>query len=257
MIKFFRKIRQKLLTENKFSKYLLYAIGEIVLVVIGILIALSINNWNLDQQDRKIEKANLFALQKEFSENKSTLQEVIILNNQNINSAEKMIQSFSSKVIDTISEKNIVINSSKTLGTEINFSPETGVLTEILSSGQLKLIMNDDLKHKLAGFNSKIDRIEQQEQEVYEYRMMAIKDIIQYGNLEKGYVDIGVREKYIETNFKNTNKSLANSLPFMNKIILYQASSNLTNKQFYEPLEKEMDIILELISNRLKEFENK
>ena len=46
MIKFFRKIRQKMLTENKFSKYLIYAIGEIVLVVIGILIALQINNWN-------------------------------------------------------------------------------------------------------------------------------------------------------------------------------------------------------------------
>jgi tetratricopeptide (TPR) repeat protein len=46
MIKFFRKIRQNLLTENKFSKYMLYAIGEIILVVIGILIALQINNWN-------------------------------------------------------------------------------------------------------------------------------------------------------------------------------------------------------------------
>jgi hypothetical protein len=46
MIKFFRKIRQKMLTENKFSKYLLYAIGEITLVVIGILIALSVNNSN-------------------------------------------------------------------------------------------------------------------------------------------------------------------------------------------------------------------
>ena len=46
MIKFFRKIRQNLLSENKFSKYLLYAFGEIVLVVFGILIALSINNWN-------------------------------------------------------------------------------------------------------------------------------------------------------------------------------------------------------------------
>jgi len=46
MIKFFRKIRQQLLTENKFSKYLLYAIGEIVLVVIGILIALQIDNAN-------------------------------------------------------------------------------------------------------------------------------------------------------------------------------------------------------------------
>ncbi len=46
MIKFFRKIRQKTLTENKFGKYLTYAIGEIILVVIGILIALQINTWN-------------------------------------------------------------------------------------------------------------------------------------------------------------------------------------------------------------------
>ena len=51
MIRFFRKIRQRLLTENKFSKYLFYAIGEIILVVIGILIALQINTWN----DRRIQ----------------------------------------------------------------------------------------------------------------------------------------------------------------------------------------------------------
>ena len=59
MIKFFRKIRQKLLTENKFRKYLVYAIGEIVLVVIGILIALQINNWNTEQ---KIEKEEISIL---------------------------------------------------------------------------------------------------------------------------------------------------------------------------------------------------
>tara|TARA_R110002049_G_scaffold80486_1_gene204770 strand:+ start:254 stop:979 length:726 start_codon:yes stop_codon:yes gene_type:complete len=52
MIKFFRKIRQKMLTENKFSKYLFYAAGEVILVVIGILIALQINNWN---EQRKVD----------------------------------------------------------------------------------------------------------------------------------------------------------------------------------------------------------
>ena len=52
MIKFFRHIRQRLVSENKFSKYLLYAIGEIVLVVIGILIAIQINNKN---EENKIE----------------------------------------------------------------------------------------------------------------------------------------------------------------------------------------------------------
>lgn len=56
MIKLFGKSRQKMLTENRFSKYLLYAIGEIVLVVIGILIALQLNNWN---ESRKLFDAEL------------------------------------------------------------------------------------------------------------------------------------------------------------------------------------------------------
>jgi hypothetical protein len=55
MIKFFRRIRQKLLTENKFSKYLIYAFGEILLVVIGILIALQINNWNDRKKQHKTD----------------------------------------------------------------------------------------------------------------------------------------------------------------------------------------------------------
>lgn len=62
MIKFFRKIRERLLTENKFSKYLLYAIGEIALVVIGILIALQINDWNENKKNETIIKNNTLLL---------------------------------------------------------------------------------------------------------------------------------------------------------------------------------------------------
>jgi hypothetical protein len=122
MIKFFRKIRQNLLSENKFSKYLVYAIGEIVLVVIGILIALSINNWNIEKQERKTEKINLIALQREFIQNKKILNEVIERNTLNIDGAKKMIESFKSGVSDTISEKTIAYNTYQTLGNEINSS---------------------------------------------------------------------------------------------------------------------------------------
>jgi len=81
MIKFFRKIRQNLLMENKTGKYFKYAIGEIVLVVIGILIALSINNWN-EQRKLKIEEIEIL---KDF---KSSL-EVDLLNvNQSIRKDE-------------------------------------------------------------------------------------------------------------------------------------------------------------------------
>ena len=61
MIKFFRKIRQKLLSENNFGKYLLYALGEILLVVIGILIALQVNNWN---ESKKISRQEIVLIEK-------------------------------------------------------------------------------------------------------------------------------------------------------------------------------------------------
>ena len=64
MFKFFRRIRQNLLVENRFSKYMLYAIGEIILVVIGILIALQINNWNNTSVLRKKEIVLLKELKK-------------------------------------------------------------------------------------------------------------------------------------------------------------------------------------------------
>lgn len=55
MMKFFRKIRQNLVGEGKTAQYLKYAIGEIILVVIGILLALQVNEWNLKKQNRSYE----------------------------------------------------------------------------------------------------------------------------------------------------------------------------------------------------------
>lgn len=57
MLRFFRQLRQRLIIESQFSRYLLYAIGEILLVVIGILIALQVNNWNEERKnDKKVAK---------------------------------------------------------------------------------------------------------------------------------------------------------------------------------------------------------
>ena len=84
MIKFFRKIRQKLLSENKFSKYLIYAIGEIVLVVIGILIALQINNWNNQQRDNQSEIKYLNQIKNSLRDNDLILKERIESDKRNL-----------------------------------------------------------------------------------------------------------------------------------------------------------------------------
>lgn len=71
MIKFFRKIRRGLLTESKFRKYLLYAIGEIILVVIGILIALQISDWNEIQKQDKAEQAFFNSVKQDLQQDKA------------------------------------------------------------------------------------------------------------------------------------------------------------------------------------------
>ena len=73
MFRFFRTIRLRLLGENKISKYLLYALGEIILVVIGILIALRINNWNENRKLYQEEKATIASLKLEFKKNLGAL----------------------------------------------------------------------------------------------------------------------------------------------------------------------------------------
>ena len=82
MIKFFRKIRQQLLSDNKLRKYLIYAIGEIILVVIGILIALQINNWNEQRKTRSKIKESLTALKSDLIQDTLSITERLPFINQ-------------------------------------------------------------------------------------------------------------------------------------------------------------------------------
>ena len=147
MIKFFRKIRQKLLSENKFSKYLLYAIGEIILVVVGILIALQINNWN---ENRKLKGEEIKLLQN-FS---SSIEGDTI----SINSYIKLfsvVEKFINK-IDLHIETDLAYNDS------LNFAMATAIfwpsidqeVFATLTSTDLNNISNDSLKKEITSYYS-------------------------------------------------------------------------------------------------------
>ena len=87
MIKFFRKIRRQLIGEHRFSKYLLYAVGEIVLVVVGILIALQLDNWNENSKNATKEKEYLYGLKEDL--------DLFKMANTTLNSLDSAHQQFS------------------------------------------------------------------------------------------------------------------------------------------------------------------
>ncbi|RMA67515.1 DUF6090 family protein [Ulvibacter antarcticus] len=157
MIKFFRKIRQKMLTENKFSKYFLYAIGEIILVVIGILVALQINNWNQNQSDRKNEVTILEELKKEFEENSIRYEETIKAQTFALNSNQSFLLCLEKK---NLNYKRDSIAGFILYG-PLNYfraEPVIGAYQSINASGNISLIQNSVLKSKLAAFSSEISQ---------------------------------------------------------------------------------------------------
>ncbi len=91
MINIFRKIHFNLVEQNKTGKYLKYAIGEIVLIVIGILIAISINNWNEERKDRIKEQVILHQLKEEYESNLKQLESKIKMRNIVIKSSQKLL----------------------------------------------------------------------------------------------------------------------------------------------------------------------
>ena len=92
MIKFFRNVRKNLLNQGKTANYLKYAIGEIALVVIGILIALQVNNWNIDRVDRKSEQKYLKNIKEDLEKDLVNLSYLINFRKERIKGDGKLIE---------------------------------------------------------------------------------------------------------------------------------------------------------------------
>lgn len=154
MIRFFRNTRKTLAVENKLAGYLRYAIGEILLVVIGILIALSINNWNERRLENIQEQQLLIGLKSEMEENIQKLK-VVIHEHQTANEAANALFDLYKTNAENISPDSI---QALIRHTEMNFTydPSMGTLNSIISSGQLYYISNSELKSLLASLDDKI-----------------------------------------------------------------------------------------------------
>jgi len=153
MIKFFRNIRKTMIKENKVTKYLLYAIGEIVLVVIGILIALGINNWNENRKSLNQEHKILISLKADFLESKERLLESMKMQKNAIRKSSELIKIFEGKIPRPINDS---ILDYMGYGAYAWYREEllTGAYEALINSGNSELIRNEELTKMLAEFFS-------------------------------------------------------------------------------------------------------
>ena len=224
MIKFFRKIRYKLMNENKTSKYFTYALGEIILVVIGILIALQINNWNENRKERMLENQFLLNLEEDVNAQLKELDLQIDQEVAFIKTANKMLNNFrtNSRIeVDSSFSKNLL-----DLTARRTFKIYNPTFTELLSSGQVSLLTDPELKNTVVA---------------YYQELMRFEKIVQNNNL---YLT--------DQNFVPTSLKLGN---YLEKIDEYQQSDS-TFIDLFTPLSVYDPKLAKISTNLLNESSN-
>jgi hypothetical protein len=156
MIKLFRNIRQNLINEGKTSKYFKYAIGEIILVVIGILIALSVNNWSQDNKDRKLGEDYLLRIHRDLVQDTISFRQIITSNNA--------LREDIKRLFDTLYHGVHNIKQVKYMGSIYDraldqvFSPNDNTYKGMINLGTLGLIQNIELKEEIVDLYSEYDQ---------------------------------------------------------------------------------------------------
>ena len=146
MLKFFRQFRQQLLRQGSFQKYLLYAIGEILLVVIGILIALQINNWNNKRIEKDAELQIYQAIKRQITEDKSVIDKTIAYNNNYLKQFKYAVQLIEG---NNRSEADTLAMIALKLSKYSNFDRKSNIYESLVNSGEINVLHNDYILDEL------------------------------------------------------------------------------------------------------------
>ncbi|NAY92266.1 hypothetical protein GTQ34_10080 [Muricauda sp. JGD-17] len=253
MLKLFRKIRRKLIDDKKIGNYLLYAMGEIVLVVIGILIALAINNSNEDRIKREKEQVYLVGLKKDFETSKIKLEELIRVNRESYGAAKEIM--FLMDKEQSPSEQILSELFIKAFAYDLFFIPNNSLLNEMINSGSLKDIANVELRVLLTNWIATVDDVSNQEEFLSEQRNNVIEIFRIEGHSIRTIMDrTGMSSQLGLPLQKNASSNLKvlESIAFENDILMFIITSEATEDAHYQPLMQDLNNILGLIAKEIK-----
>ncbi len=229
MIKFFRHIRKDLMGKNKTGKYFKYAIGEILLVMIGILLALQVSNWNQKRISNQKEGLLLNELHEEFLNNQDQLEDVLKNHELAMKSTRYVTSQFPIKLdeidIDSF-QKNMMH-----WGRRYTFNPSQGVIKSLVNSSSFDIISNHELRQLLVSWEDVLSDYQEEE----EIASISMREI---------YIPI-LLDKVSWKTFRDerNDKAFISSLEFEN--IFYSRENEL--KDILESESGELDKIKETI----------
>ena len=253
MIRFFRKIRLKRLSNGKVGKYLLYAVGEIALVMIGILLALQVNNWN--EKNKSLNRQTEY-LQQIHSEMLSNL-ESVRGEQKKMDGILDGLRSFVSLCgnnAEDVSEEELANVWGSVFSKSAGYKYENGVLLGLLSSGGIKEFVNDSIRNKLTSWEARIKKLTLQEVEFNEYLKKG-NDFMEENGSVRTIIDNrngngwwGI-EKQINP---SSNTFLVESSKFENVLVYAILTGQTLKSTYYGDLEYEIRALLSKIEKEPK-----
>jgi len=251
MIKLFRKIRQNLLSEGKTGKYFKYAIGEIVLVVIGILIALQINNWNENRKNKIAEADYYCRILDDFELNEKLIDDTSELINNKIELCKELILDLNKIPND----RGEILNKFVIALRQDVFVPSNIAFEDITSSGQLKLLTDMELKNRLiqhSTFLNNILNLLQENRNEILIRMSDFELIVDFGYQDINYLNQVLGKELVDLLPKNDWTNEPNNpifVKFQDNLVLFIAML-IRQKQHLSNLKKEMQEPIGLLKEK-------
>jgi len=259
MIRMFRNVKQSLSTSGKFGSYLLYALGEIILVVAGILIALQINMWSEERQDRQLEKTYYCQFLEDVDQDQKLLENLIRENEERIASNNRLIHLLQQKTAD----RNEVIKALREVITKLRFRfrPSTSAFEDLKSSGKLAILKNLDLKKHLLKYYAEMEGYGD------------ISDIVADASLAvhnypgKDFAEIGFQDIYfvkgeLDSTLVDVDQLKVQSYPSpqvrkqLMSDAIFHLNSNARKKELYQTIGNEIQAIKKILSRQCGQSPN-
>jgi len=249
MIRFFRQIRKRLLVENKTGKYLKYAFGEILLVVMGILIALQINNWNEERKVIVKEKNYVRSIYQDLKSDLSNIEKNMAKLSFQYNTGINVLSALESKEIEVLDSVTLATNIAWNLSQIIPNERNENTWDAIKTQGAETFVIKDSLKVLLnrfySSFDAQIERFNQLPKKVRQ-ELREITGACHDRNSVKAIFENGI-DFYGESSPQLRYCILSNKkIP---KLIGAISISCIVNMRLNKELRKEIETIIDYMEN--------